>query len=262
MKCNKVIITGELERSFALSRPLLKKGLETKIVSDDGKALIEEINRMKPGAVLLPAFMPFSDAVGVIRLAKTMRVGEHTLYFVVGSGEGLKTIHYIMSNGADYYFHMATKPETIAERIFLFLEGTERGGAAAEHDREGRPDDTAPEVLVKDFLRGVGISPHLKGFAYLDRALHIELASNKGPLPLTKQVYPAIAREFGTTELRVERDIRNAVAVAWSDSEKSGSVHDNVIFSKCSSKPSNREFLGLTLFELRRRLLNRSEAIG
>lgn len=261
MTHNKIIVTNELERSFVLCKPLLKRGLETKVVSDDGRSLIEEINRVKPSAVLLPSFMPLSDAVGVIHLAKTMRVGENTLYFVVGSGEGLKTINYIMNSGADYYFHMSTHSDVIAEKIRSFLDSS-AGDGAGHSNGEASINAALTDLLIRDFLRKAGIPPHLKGFAYLEKALQLELAGGKGPLALTKHIYPFIAKTFGTTDLRVERDIRNAVAAAWNDCVKNGTQFENIIFSKCASRPSNREFLGLTLFELRRNLLHRTKAIS
>lgn len=260
MKNTRIIITGGVERSFGLSDLLTRQGLEPEIVNDDSRSLIEEINRIKPKAVIMPAFMPLQDAVGVINLAKTMRVGEDTFYFVMGSGEGVKTINYIINNGADYYFYMSSKGEAIAEKVAAFFETPDIRPAqciTAEVD----DGSYLLEPCTREVLRTAGILPHLKGFSYLEAAVRMSMKNAKGPVPLTKQVYPSIARDFETTEIRVERAIRNAITVAWTDYERRAIKNDNVIFSKCTDKPSNRAFLGLITLEIRRRLIGRREAV-
>ncbi len=250
MRNNRIIITCELEKNFRLCEPLRERGLSTNVVEDDGKLLLEEINCLNPGAVLLPSFMPLQDAVGVISLARRMKTGvDDTLYFVMGNGEGIKTINYIMNNGADYYFHVSAQTNAIVDKIMTFFEDTEYEPLPHYALPRGRADGGS---AVREALRSVGILPHLKGFSYLNDAVVMGLKSVKGPMPLTKQVYPVIARKYDTTELRVERAMRNAIMVAWSNFEKNSYKGDNFIFSKCAERPSNREFLGLVTFELKR----------
>ena len=63
---------------------------------------------------------------------------------------------------------------------------------------------------------------------------------------ITKQLYPGIAKSFGTTPSRVERAIRHAIEVAWSrgrvetiDQIFGYSIHSG------KGKPTNSEFIAL-----------------
>lgn len=69
---------------------------------------------------------------------------------------------------------------------------------------------------------------------------------------ITKQLYPAIAEQYGTTASRVERAIRHAIEVAWSR----GSVETiNELFgytvSAGKGKPTNSEFVALIADKIR-----------
>ena len=60
-------------------------------------------------------------------------------------------------------------------------------------------------------LLSLGCMPNLLGFRYLGDAAEI-YASYKGPLSITRELYPAVAQKHNTTGIRVERAIRNAIS--------------------------------------------------
>jgi len=257
MKNNRVLVTGELERNFGLCGMLAERGLSANVVRDDGQLLMEEIVNKNPKAVMLPSFMPLQDAVGVISMAKSLKGDrDDTLYFVMGNGEGVKTINYIMNNGADYYFHMATQTKVIAEKVRSFVE--EDSGQSDTYLPDysfALPPKADRDTVIRELLRAIGIMPHLKGFVYIQDALDMNLKSASGALPLTRVIYPALAKRYETTELRVERAIRNAIMVAWANYQKiqRNSYRRRVpIFSAYEKRPSNREFLGQVMAELKK----------
>lgn len=61
---------------------------------------------------------------------------------------------------------------------------------------------------IEQLLLKLGISPGLKGFYYLIRAIEI---STKGKVDVCKGVYEVIANECEETAQRVERNIRHAI---------------------------------------------------
>ena len=69
---------------------------------------------------------------------------------------------------------------------------------------------------------------------------------------VTKQLYPAIAKEQGTTPSRVERAIRHAIEVAW---ERGNMDMINELFGYCFAqgreKPTNSEFIALVADKIR-----------
>ena len=108
----------------------------------------------------------------------------------------------------------------------------------------------APGLTLEDKLSNLflsmGIPAHIKGYQYLREAIRLVI-ENPGMIGgITKELYPAIARRFGTTASKVERAIRHAIEVAWSR----GRVDTlNKAFG-CSvaqpdEKPTNGEFIAL-----------------
>lgn len=68
---------------------------------------------------------------------------------------------------------------------------------------------------VTILLHRMGVPAHLKGYYYLRSAIMISLQENNMVSSVTKLLYPKIAKEYFTTEQKVERGIRNAIEVAW-----------------------------------------------
>lgn len=68
---------------------------------------------------------------------------------------------------------------------------------------------------VTGLLHRMGVPAHLKGYYYLRSAIMISLQENNTVSSVTKLLYPKIAKEYFTTEQKVERGIRNAIEVAW-----------------------------------------------
>ncbi len=60
-----------------------------------------------------------------------------------------------------------------------------------------------------------GVSPHISGFAMLGTAVRLTLEGGGGH-KITGDLYPEVAKLFGTTPYSVERNIRTAIARAWS----------------------------------------------
>lgn len=71
------------------------------------------------------------------------------------------------------------------------------------------------ETTVSYTLREIGIPANVKGDRYLTNAI-IQVIKNPGLISsMTTVLYPSIAKEYNTTWERVERNIRNAIEIAW-----------------------------------------------
>lgn len=68
---------------------------------------------------------------------------------------------------------------------------------------------------IVNYLLKCGIRPNLKGFGYIHRAIEMTI-DNGNVLPqITREIYPAIAREFNDTASRVERAIRHSIQSSY-----------------------------------------------
>ncbi len=71
---------------------------------------------------------------------------------------------------------------------------------------------------IEDTLFELGITPNLKGFDYIRRAVEIILTSKERP-DIVKGLYKNIAKEYETTGTGVERAIRHAFSKMDVESE-------------------------------------------
>lgn len=67
------------------------------------------------------------------------------------------------------------------------------------------------ECKIIEFLLSLGISPALRGFRCACAGVRILLENPESGDQVTKVLYPAIAKEVGSTPSRVERSIRAAI---------------------------------------------------
>lgn len=97
---------------------------------------------------------------------------------------------------------------------------------------------------ISSLLKELGISANLCGYIYIRRAIELVIDNNGIMQQITKTLYPAIAKEYGSTPSRVERAIRHAVEVCFN---RGDTKLMNNIFSNCYSsekgKPTNGEFI-------------------
>ena len=63
---------------------------------------------------------------------------------------------------------------------------------------------------------------------------------------VTKVLYPAVAKKFGTTASRVERAIRHAIEVAWDRCDlETLQKYFGYTVSNAKGKPTNSEFIAM-----------------
>lgn len=100
--------------------------------------------------------------------------------------------------------------------------------------------DQTISITLKDLC----ISPGLLGYEYLRYGIKIALEDPMTVHHITKQIYPQVAKQFNTTPTRVERAMRHAIEVAWS--EKNVYARE-VIFRRTAmvagEQPTNSAFI-------------------
>lgn len=100
-------------------------------------------------------------------------------------------------------------------------------------------DSRICSVLVK-----IGVPSHTLGKQYIAASLKILVSEPEKIHSMTKELYPRVARMFGSTTSRVERAIRHAVEYAWNngDLEFTYGIFGNTV-PLDSGKPTNSQFL-------------------
>ena len=117
--------------------------------------------------------------------------------------------------------------------------------APVSREAQNRRVPTLDERLGSLFLT-IGIPAHIKGYQFLRQAVKMVVEDPDRINRITKELYPGIARYFGTSASKVERAIRHAIEVAWNR----GRIETlNTAFGckVCTpeDKPTNGEFIAM-----------------
>lgn len=104
------------------------------------------------------------------------------------------------------------------------------------------------ELAVTEIIIRMGIPAHIKGYRYLRCGVLIALRDMSVLDSITKQLYPSIAKRFGTTASCVERAIRHAIASAWDKGVGDIAFIESKLRCKIDfsgEKPTNSELIAL-----------------
>ncbi len=107
--------------------------------------------------------------------------------------------------------------------------------------------DDHTELAAAMFVRKLHIRPHLKGYSYLITAIVLGLHHPQLMQSLTNRLYPAVAEVYRTTASAVERNIRSAIDLAFSNDAD----QLQALFHYRTRKPYISEVLALALETIR-----------
>jgi len=172
-------------------------------IAHDGQEGIQLINKIEPDIVILDIIMPKTDGLAVLEYFQN----NEEMSFIILSAIGHDLItKRAMSLGAVYYLVKPFEIQTLIQRLTqLFLSDPEETSA------EEIQFITNLEETVSQEIKTLGIPMHVKGYQYIKEAVKMAVHAGEGRLKITKEVYPKIAKENGTTPTSVERAIRNAI---------------------------------------------------
>ncbi|MBR4360474.1 MAG: sporulation transcription factor Spo0A [Clostridia bacterium] len=209
----------------------------------NGMDALKQLREKQADVMLLDMIMPNLDGFGVLRQMQHLDADRRPHVIAVTALGRDDFIRRAVELGVRYYMIKPVDLSVLLERV---RDVTRQDlPLSLETHALVAPGLTLEDKLSNLFL-SMGIPAHIKGYQYLREAIRLVI-ENPGMIGgITKELYPAIARRFGTTASKVERAIRHAIEVAWSR----GRVDTlNKAFG-CSvaqpdEKPTNGEFIAL-----------------
>lgn len=167
----------------------------------DGIQALQQMRSFLPDIVVLDLILPGLD--GITLLQKVAQWGINPVV--------LATTRYI----SDYMLdatqrlgvgYIMVKPCDICAVISRIMDLSQR----LKPPVFSNPD---PRTVISNALLRLGISTKLRGYGYLREC--ILLMAQDPCQSVTKELYPAVAAQFGATAMQVERSVRSAVNTAW-----------------------------------------------
>ena len=239
------------------------ESLEVIGVARDGQDAYDQIVEKKPDIALLDIIMPHVDGLGVLEKLNSSNLDNKPICIILSAVGQDKITQRAIELGAQYYVVKPFDIELLIKRIKELKNyqstpvknnfiGKEIKTQYIELSPEKQKDEKNLEALVTNVIHEVGVPAHIKGYQYLREAIMMVVNDIEIINQITKQLYPDIAKTFGTTPSRVERAIRHAIEVAWSRGQLD--AVDGIFgytVSASKGKPTNSEFIAMIADKLR-----------
>ena len=229
-------------------------GIRVVGVASDGTETVRLIQEKEPDVLVCDMIMPHMDGFGVLERIQgmhlTKRLGVIALTALGRDDFILRAINL----GASYYMVKPFDFSLLAQRVYETAGETQRAhemNMRQQSVANGSPTESMDERIANLFL-AVGIPAHIKGYQFLREAVRMVIDNPELMSRITKELYPGIARRFGTTSSKVERAIRHAIEVAWNRG-RIEALDEAFGKNVCSldDKPTNGEFIALVSDRLR-----------
>jgi len=244
----KKILIADTSKTFtdALSSDLKSSGFDMIKETGNGTEAVRLAASFKPDAVILDLMLPGMDGASVISEIALQCGQSKPVFIVAASVYNPAMIAEAVSAGADYCLMKPCKSSAVIQK----LEKAFSGNTADTANSSGLQNDL--ETQITGIIHQIGVPAHIKGYQYLRCAIMMTVENADLINSITKELYPSVAKAFGTTSSRVERAIRHAIEVAWDrgDVDVINSYFGYTVQSQ-RGKPTNSEFIALISDNLR-----------
>ena len=259
MSTKRIVIADPApEFRIGLKSFLSKKGYQVVGDCSDGYEAIRIIEETRPDVIILDLLLPRLDGIEVMNETNRRLASYSPVFLVVTGVSNPKMLTEATNAGAYYCIIKPCEYLSLSNRIENALK--ERDNPMPSNIKNGEKDpETDLETQVTKIIHQIGVPAHIKGYQYLRSAIIMTMQDTELINSITKQLYPGVAKQYGTTSSRVERAIRHAIEVAWDrgDVDVINSFFGYTVQSS-RGKPTNSEFIALVADSLR--LRNKSNA--
>lgn len=222
------------------------KNLELVGIASDGQEALALADKLKPDILIVDLVLPRLD--GLSLLAELAKKPDAPAALVVSSLYNDRVISSSAELGAYYYMTKPCNMNYLLQRT-VQIAGLRSRSATPSHTGISiapEEEEVNLETVVTEILHEIGVPAHIKGYQYLREAIVLTVNDMDAINAVTKVLYPAVAKKFGTTPSRVERAIRHAIEVAWDRGDlETLQKYFGYTVSNIKGKPTNSECIAM-----------------
>ena len=257
----KVLLADDNKEYCDVVASYLQKQDDIEIVAicNDGQEALEGIRQNTPDIAIIDAIMPRLDGLGLLERLAESDIENLPICIMLSAIAEDRITAKALELGASYYIAKPFDMESLLSRIRQLKNDT-GGTPIRENQKVGAHKNTPSiEARVTNILHEIGVPAHIRGYHYMRSAIIMAVDNIDVLNYITKELYPSIAKNAGTTPSRVERAIRHAIEVAWSRGRVDAidSIFGYTV-SNNKGKPTNSEFIALIADRLRLELKSAS----
>lgn len=227
----------------------------------DGEEALGMLEETNPDVMILDTIMPKRDGLSVLKRMQELRLSKMPTVIAVSVSDSTWIMDSVTKLGARYFMLKPQSNEAVTDIIRSFyapVKATAKivsGVAPKTPIANQAPEEIDLETLVTEFIHELGVPAHIKGYQYIRSAIMMVVENMELLNYITKQLYPTIAKKYGTTSSRVERAIRHSIEVAWTRGKPQ--TMDEIFgytIDTGKGKPTNSEFIAMVADRIRLRI--------
>ncbi|MCQ2442414.1 MAG: sporulation transcription factor Spo0A [Oscillospiraceae bacterium] len=234
MNTRKIVLADADENFRAMLQELMEREDDMEVVfsTSDGERALDF---MKKGvADVLVTDIVLTSMDGLELLTSVKKMDKSIMVLVLSNFLRGNLTSKVAELGADFFFTKPCRAAMVLERVRQLQEET----------------PVVPQVnletQVTAIIHEIGVPAHIKGYQFLRSSILIAVENMEVINAVTKVLYPAVAKEYGTTASRVERAIRHAIEVAWDRGDiEVLQKYFGYTVSTSKGKPTNSEFIAM-----------------
>lgn len=234
---------GTLRKSMAdfLRR---QEGIEEVREAANGVDALKFLHEGRFDILVTDIVMPMMDGYMLMEELRRQQITPQPRIIVASALGRDDFITRAIELGAQFYMVKPFEPEHLLNHIRELADGGARLLPTA-HTPAPVHVQSLDERLGSLFLT-IGIPAHIKGYQYLRHGIKLVIEQPDMINRITKELYPSIAKHFGTSASKVERAIRHAIEVAWNRG-RVDTLNRAFGCRVCTpeDKPTNGEFIAM-----------------
>ena len=240
--------------------------VEIVFVMHTGNEVLQEIVRNYPDLIILNDVLPYNDGIEILRSIEESGIRKPYIIFTSNIQSNV-FINRAVVLGINEYMLKPYRAESLVRRVrmvYRSMTGEDEIDYVLTQDpmmlrednvlyRENglfsrrRIIDNKLTESIGNMLIHVGIPLKQKGFMFAVSAVRTTYLLRNRPFYMSKDIYPAVAREFNVSSNVIEHNIRNVIKEAWSRFVN-GEVLLDEFYNGFKQRPSNSEFLQMAAF--------------
>ncbi|MEF9879113.1 MAG: sporulation transcription factor Spo0A [Clostridia bacterium] len=221
-----------------------QEGIERVQEAANGVEAIKCLNEERFDILITDLVMPLMDGYTLLEELQRMKRYPAPKTIVMSALSRDDFVMRAVALGAMFYM---VKPFEV-EHLFCHIREMMNGGASSltyAAPPQSAPPQTLEERLGSLFL-AIGIPAHIRGYQFLRYGVRLVVDNPDIINRITKELYPTIAKHYGSSASKVERAIRHAIEVAWNRG-RIDTLNRAFGCKVCTpeDKPTNGEFIAM-----------------
>ena len=234
---------GSLRKSVA---DFLRKqeGIEAVEEASNGAEALKRLSEGGFDILVTDLVMPMMDGYTLLEEMRRLQISPMPKTIITSALGRDDFVVRAVELGAMFYM---VKPFEVEHLLGHIQEITGNSSAALPRAQTlEKPHVQSLDERLGGLFLTIGIPAHIKGYLFLRYGIKMVIEHPDVINRITKELYPSIAKHFGTSASKVERAIRHAIEVAWNRG-RIDTLNRAFGCKVCTpeDKPTNGEFIAM-----------------